>query len=115
MADAWITYGDTSYADLSEHGTEAVVERQLDVITTRCLALGRYPSTIDRVYLIGNTDAKPLRGIDAFVDFAGRYRDLGFTDLVFHHPRADDPVWNEPAEIVEAIASAFPLTADGRP
>jgi alkanesulfonate monooxygenase SsuD/methylene tetrahydromethanopterin reductase-like flavin-dependent oxidoreductase (luciferase family) len=115
VGDAWITYGDTSYADLTEHGTEAVVRRQSDVITGRCLDRGRDPSTIDRIYLIGNTDARPLRSVDAFVDFAGRYRDLGFTDLVFHHPRPDDPVWNEPADIVEAIASAFPLGGGGSP
>ena len=43
--------------------------------------------------------------IAAFMDFAGRYAALGFTDLVFHHPRAEDPVWNEPTEIVEQIAA----------
>ena len=112
LADAWITYGDTSTGDRSERGTEAVVRRQLDIVTARCLDRGRDPSTIDRIYLIGNTDARPLRSVDAFVDFAGRYRNLGFTDLVFHHPRPDDPVWNERAEIVEAIASGFPLEAD---
>ena len=26
-------------------------------------------------------------------------------DLVFHHPRPDDPVWSEPEQIVEDIAS----------
>jgi hypothetical protein len=35
----------------------------------------------------------------------GRYQSLGFTDIVFHHPRAGDPVWNEPESVVEAIAS----------
>jgi alkanesulfonate monooxygenase SsuD/methylene tetrahydromethanopterin reductase-like flavin-dependent oxidoreductase (luciferase family) len=114
VADAWITYGDTSYADLSESGTDDVVRRQLDVLTTRCAEVGRDPSTVDRIYLIGNTEARPLSSVDAFVDFAGRYGELGFTDLVFHHPRADDPVWNEPAEIVEAIASTFPVEPRGR-
>jgi alkanesulfonate monooxygenase SsuD/methylene tetrahydromethanopterin reductase-like flavin-dependent oxidoreductase (luciferase family) len=114
VADAWITYGDTSYGDLSESGTEAVVRQQLDVITHRCAEVGRDPAAVDRIYLIGNTEARPLRSLDAFVDFAGRYGELGFTDLVFHHPRPDDPVWNEPAEIVEAIASTFPLEPRGR-
>ena len=115
VADAWITYGDTSSGDRSERATEAAVRRQLDTITTRCVDRGRDPSAIDRIYLIGNTDARPLRSVEAFVDFAGRYGDLGFTDLVFHHPRPDDPVWNEPAEIVEAIASAFPVIGHARP
>lgn len=42
---------------------------------------------------------------EAAYDEAGRYAAMGFTDLVFHHPRADDPVWNEPEAIVETIAT----------
>ncbi|MEX0667723.1 MAG: hypothetical protein WD313_05285 [Acidimicrobiia bacterium] len=67
--------------------------------------MGRDPTEIARIYLIGNTDAKPLASLDAFDDFVERYTDFGFTDLVFHHPRSDDPVWNEPDSIVEAIAA----------
>ena len=47
----------------------------------------------------------PVRSIEEFADFAARYAGLGFTDLVFHHPRPDDPVWTEPPEMVEAIAT----------
>jgi alkanesulfonate monooxygenase SsuD/methylene tetrahydromethanopterin reductase-like flavin-dependent oxidoreductase (luciferase family) len=104
FGDGWVTYGDTSYRELSEAGTDAVVRRQIEVIEARCAEIGRDPDAIDRIYLIGNTEARPLRSRQAFVDFAGRYRELGFTDLVFHHPRGDDPVWNEPEEIVETIA-----------
>jgi hypothetical protein len=52
-----------------------------------------------------NTDERPLASVAAFADFVGRCRDFGFTDVVFHHPRADDPVWNDPEKIVEEIAS----------
>ena len=54
------------------------------------------------IRLIGNTEERPLESVEAFGDFVGRYAELGFTDLVFHHPRPDDPVWNEPEAIVEA-------------
>jgi alkanesulfonate monooxygenase SsuD/methylene tetrahydromethanopterin reductase-like flavin-dependent oxidoreductase (luciferase family) len=106
-ADAWITYGDTSHRDLSAEGTEAIVARQRDILDESCSAIGREPSSIDRIYLIGNTAERPLASCQAFIDFAGRYRDLGFTDIVFHHPRPDDPVWDEPEEIVEAIATTL--------
>jgi alkanesulfonate monooxygenase SsuD/methylene tetrahydromethanopterin reductase-like flavin-dependent oxidoreductase (luciferase family) len=106
FGDAWITYGDTSYRETSERATDGVVRRQLDQLEAFCDRLGRDPATIDRIYLIGNTEARPLASREAFVDFAGRYRQLGFTDLVFHHPRPDDPVWNEPEAIVEEIAPA---------
>ena len=103
-ADAWITYGDTSYQETSAEATERIVRRQAQWLEEACARSQRDPSAIDRIYLIGNTDERPLASTDAFADFAGRYRDLGFTDLVLHHPRPDDPVWNEPEEIVERIA-----------
>ena len=105
-ADAWITYGDTSYGEVSERGTERIVADQVDQLARACEAIGRDPAKIERIYLIGNTDARPLASVDAFSDFLGRYAELGFTDLVFHLPRSDDPIWNEPIEIVEAIATA---------
>ena len=104
LADAWITYGDTSHRERDAAATERIVRGQVARIEERCAETGRDPATLDRIYLIGNTDERPLASVDAFVDFAGRYGALGFTDLVFHHPRPDDPVWDEPEEIVERIA-----------
>lgn len=105
--DAWITYGDTSYKDRSAAGTERVVQSQARQLEEHCAELGRDPDAIDRIYLIGNTEARPLRSLAAFEDFVGRYEELGFTDVVFHMPRPDDPVWDESPEIVDEIASAL--------
>ncbi len=106
VADAWITYGDTTNVDVSAGGTEVIVAQQVRRLEDACADADRDPTAIDRIYLIGNTEARPLSSIAAFTDFMGRYADLGFTDLVFHLPRPDDPVWNEPFEIVEQIADA---------
>ena len=103
--DSWITYG--SPADTSETGTERVVREQVARLEDACAMLDRDPASLDRIYLIGNTAARPLRSVDAFVDFVGRYSAMGFTDIVFHHPRSDDPIWNEPDQIVDAIAAEF--------
>jgi alkanesulfonate monooxygenase SsuD/methylene tetrahydromethanopterin reductase-like flavin-dependent oxidoreductase (luciferase family) len=94
FADAWVTYGD-----------EHVVRAQAERLTEACAAIGRDPAEISRVYLIGNTDERPLASTAAFTDFVGRYRSMGFTDFVFHHPRPDDPVWTDPPEVVDAIAT----------
>ncbi len=107
QADAWITYGDTIGDDRTAAGTERIVRGQVDELERACDAIGRDPATIERIYLIGNTAARPLTSIEAFTDFAGRYGDLGFTDLVFHHPRVDDEIWNDPVEIVDEIAARF--------
>jgi alkanesulfonate monooxygenase SsuD/methylene tetrahydromethanopterin reductase-like flavin-dependent oxidoreductase (luciferase family) len=108
-ADAWITYGDPAYRDTTPAGVDRAVRSQLGTLTSACEAIGRDAGEIERIYLIGNTDERPLASVDAFVDFAGRFAELGFTDLVFHHPRPDDPVWTEPEKIVETLAlSALP-------
>ena len=105
-ADAWITYGDTSRRDFTRGGhREPSSPHKLQRFEDACAAIGRDPLTIPRIYLIGNTEARPLQSVAAFDDFAGRYEALGFTDLVFHHPRPDDPIWNEPETIVEQIAA----------
>jgi alkanesulfonate monooxygenase SsuD/methylene tetrahydromethanopterin reductase-like flavin-dependent oxidoreductase (luciferase family) len=106
-ADSWITYGAPDDA-AGPAAIERAVREQIAGLERACDTIGRDPSTIDRIYLIGNTAERPTAGIDAFREFASRYAVLGFTDLVFHHPRADDPVWDDPVEIVDTIAGALP-------
>jgi alkanesulfonate monooxygenase SsuD/methylene tetrahydromethanopterin reductase-like flavin-dependent oxidoreductase (luciferase family) len=106
LGDAWITFGDTSpRRETTAGGTAEVVRTQVHQLEDSCAAIGRDPATIRRIYLIGNTDERPLASVSAFDDFVGRYQALGFTDLVFHHPRDDDPAWDEPRTIVDEIAT----------
>jgi len=109
LGDGWITWGDPEDPGSSGRVTEAAVRRQLDLLQSTCEAAGRDPATIDRFFLVGNSADRPLEGVEEFVDFAGRYEALGFTDLVFHDPRPDDPVWNEDPDVVDAIAEALGL------
>ncbi|NNF64500.1 MAG: LLM class flavin-dependent oxidoreductase [Acidimicrobiia bacterium] len=108
-ADMWITYGSTK-RDETEAEAAATVRRQLSWLHQHCDALGRNPAGIDKLYLVGNNSARTLDSLEQFTDLVGRYAELGFTDVVFHHPRADDEVWNHPPDIVEEIAEAFDLT-----
>jgi len=103
--DAWITFGDTSHQNSSPNATDAVVRTQMQRLEDACAAVGRDSSEIQRIYLIGNTEERPLASAAAFDDFVGRYSAIGFTDLVLHHPRADDPAWDEPESIVDEIAT----------
>jgi alkanesulfonate monooxygenase SsuD/methylene tetrahydromethanopterin reductase-like flavin-dependent oxidoreductase (luciferase family) len=105
--DAWMTYGSTTSTDRSVAGTERAVIEQNARLDDACSVLGRDPSSIDRIYLAGNTEERPLSSIERFVDFVGRYTEIGFTDIVVHHPRADDPAWNDPPEILDQIAARF--------
>ena len=104
-ADAWITYAEAAGADLDPDAASARLRAQMRRLDDACVAAGREPSSVQRIYLIGNTQERPLASTAAFDDFVGRYADIGCTDLVFHHPRADDPVWDEPESIVDEIAA----------
>lgn len=105
FGQAWVTYGDASHQDMTPAGTERAVRGQVARLEEECAAVGRDPAELRRIYLIGNTDERPLVSVEAFLEFAARYAALGFTDLVFHHPRPGDPVWTEPVEIVDALAA----------
>ncbi|GIF69585.1 luciferase [Asanoa ishikariensis] len=86
-ADAWITEGDP------------------EKIRANAARLDESGRRIDRILLADNGADRPLASVDAFVDLVGRYQELGFTDLVFHHPRPDDPVWTDDPAMVERIAT----------
>ncbi len=83
-----------------------MVARQSAQLDDALDAVGRSLESIDRILLMGHSEARPLASLEAFRDFAGRHAELGFTDLVFHLP-SDDPAWNDPPEIVDEIAEAF--------
>ena len=95
-ADAWITLS---------HASDDVMRARVHRLEDACAAIGRDPASIPRISLIDETEGRPLASAGAFDDFVGRYAAIGFTDLVFHHPRADDPVWDEPESIVDEIAT----------
>jgi alkanesulfonate monooxygenase SsuD/methylene tetrahydromethanopterin reductase-like flavin-dependent oxidoreductase (luciferase family) len=92
-ADAWITEGEA-----------AAVRVQLALLEDACAQIGRDAAVLDRIHLAGDAE-RPLASVQAFADHVGRYADLGFTDVVFHHPREDDPVWTDDPSVVERIAS----------
>ncbi|MEV8516370.1 LLM class flavin-dependent oxidoreductase [Dactylosporangium sp. NPDC051484] len=104
VGDAWITYGDPNATDQSAAATEVAVRAQAAILDEQCAILGRDPASLDRYFLVGSTEERPLASVDAFEDFVGRYEQLGFTDVVFHDPRPGDPVLTEDPKIVDAIA-----------
>jgi alkanesulfonate monooxygenase SsuD/methylene tetrahydromethanopterin reductase-like flavin-dependent oxidoreductase (luciferase family) len=101
--DAWITIGDP-WHDPSPAGIERAVNDQLHRLEDACAEVGRDPATVDRIFLAGGGDDRPLATVDAFADCVGRYRALGITDIVVHHPRAEDPYWDDPPDRLDLIA-----------
>ncbi|MGW3491203.1 LLM class flavin-dependent oxidoreductase [Streptomyces sp. GZWMJZ-114] len=89
---AWVTTGDPK---LYETGTpadsDAALRGQIAKLGTACEAIGRDVAELDKILLTAFTPDRStmLASLDAFVDFAGRQREAGFTELVLHWPIAD--------------------------
>ncbi|MER5220265.1 LLM class flavin-dependent oxidoreductase [Streptomyces flaveus] len=111
---AWVTTGDPK---LFETGTPEqsvqALRGQAEKLAAACEAVGRDVDELDKILLTGFTPdrGRPLESLDAFVDFAGKYRELGFTDIVIHWPipdsdfAADEKVFEQIAmEAVEQLS-----------
>ena len=105
--DAWVTTGDTMGDDRTVAGTERAVRDQNRAIDRACESTGRDPASIDRIFLAGNTEDRPLATPEAFDEFVERYRSIGFTDLVVHDPRPGDPMWGDDPAIIDEIAARY--------
>jgi alkanesulfonate monooxygenase SsuD/methylene tetrahydromethanopterin reductase-like flavin-dependent oxidoreductase (luciferase family) len=79
-------YGATWIASDSRGAGPDLVER----LAEACAAEGRDPGSLARLVLVGHRE-RPLASLEAFRDVAGRYGDAGFSDLVVHWPRPDEP------------------------
>jgi alkanesulfonate monooxygenase SsuD/methylene tetrahydromethanopterin reductase-like flavin-dependent oxidoreductase (luciferase family) len=86
----WVTYGAPGRPDpLPAAETLDAVTVQLHGLEDACRGAGRDPGSLDKVLLGGLTTEDPLASVDAFVDWAGRYASLGFTEVVLHWPIPD--------------------------
>ncbi|HEY3164843.1 MAG TPA: LLM class flavin-dependent oxidoreductase [Candidatus Limnocylindrales bacterium] len=92
-------FGSAWVASDSRGAGRDLVERLAEV----CAAEGRDPGSLDRLVLVGHRE-RPLASVEAFRDVAGRYRDAGFSDLVVHWPRPDEP-FAANMDVLERVAA----------
>jgi alkanesulfonate monooxygenase SsuD/methylene tetrahydromethanopterin reductase-like flavin-dependent oxidoreductase (luciferase family) len=71
-------------------------------------AAGRAPDAVDRMLSIDAGPHFTLQSAELFTDYAGRARELGFTDVVAHWPVPGAPVYDAPETMVETIAGLLP-------
>ncbi|WP_171164819.1 LLM class flavin-dependent oxidoreductase [Streptomyces sp. I05A-00742] len=104
---AWVTTGDPK---LFESGTPEqsrdAIRGQIEKLGAACAEIGRDVSELDKILLTGFTPDRnrPLASLDAFVDFAGRHFELGFTEIVVHWPIPDSDFAADQA-VFERIAT----------
>ncbi|MFD4245636.1 LLM class flavin-dependent oxidoreductase [Streptomyces sp. NPDC058525] len=89
---AWVTTGDPK---LFEEGTPEqsleALRGQFGRLEAAFEEIGREFAPMEKILLTGFTPERNtmLESVDAFVDFAGRHLELGFTELVIHAPIPD--------------------------
>jgi alkanesulfonate monooxygenase SsuD/methylene tetrahydromethanopterin reductase-like flavin-dependent oxidoreductase (luciferase family) len=96
----WVTLGRTTSEDESCFDVVASQLRRLDEILAE---VRPDQASIERVLLNGLSDERPLVSLDAFVDWAGRYQELGITELVVHWPEANS-LFEADVDTFESIA-----------
>ncbi|WPO72706.1 MULTISPECIES: LLM class flavin-dependent oxidoreductase [unclassified Streptomyces] len=104
---AWVTTGDPKLfeAGTPEQSREAI-RGQIEKLDKACADIGRDVAELDKVLLTGFTPDRnrPLESLDAFVDFAGKHAELGFTEIVVHAPIPDSDFAADQA-VFEQIAT----------
>lgn len=112
---AWVTTGDPKlFADGTPEQSREALRGQLERLEAARVELGRESEPMEKVLLTGFTPEanRVLDSVDAFVDFAGRHRELGFTELVIHAPIPDSEFASDEA-VFEKIATDGLAQLDG--
>ncbi len=89
IAEGWVSFGDPSGA--ADVSTRDAVTLQVQRLNSELERRGRVESSMWRVLLNFGGDEMPMSSYEAFLDWAGRYRELGFDEVVMHWPVADSP------------------------
>jgi alkanesulfonate monooxygenase SsuD/methylene tetrahydromethanopterin reductase-like flavin-dependent oxidoreductase (luciferase family) len=106
-AQIWVTLGDPKHAAaLDPAECLAVARRQAGQLDAACEAVGRPPGDLDRLYMQGATTEPWLESVEAFRELAGRYQEIGFTDLALHWPRREPPYVADEAVFAEILAGS---------
>jgi alkanesulfonate monooxygenase SsuD/methylene tetrahydromethanopterin reductase-like flavin-dependent oxidoreductase (luciferase family) len=92
FGDTWVTTGDRTGSGATDAPTgAAIVSGQIAKLADACASVGRDPATIGKLVHLGPELDAGLASPERFRDTAGRYADVGVTELAIPWPRADEP------------------------
>jgi alkanesulfonate monooxygenase SsuD/methylene tetrahydromethanopterin reductase-like flavin-dependent oxidoreductase (luciferase family) len=104
----WITYGDPGApSDLSSKAWKALIAEQVARLREACAVEHRNPDDLEKTLSSGSTPDRPTDSVDAFLDFVGRYQELGITEVVLHWPVADSIYATCPAQFERVITEGI--------
>jgi alkanesulfonate monooxygenase SsuD/methylene tetrahydromethanopterin reductase-like flavin-dependent oxidoreductase (luciferase family) len=102
LGDGWVTTGGGPAA-----GPEAWWRRVGDGIarfTDALTATGRDPAEVPKYLSVDASGVFALRSAAHFAEVAGHAAELGFTDVITHYPRPDEPYAGDES-VLEAVAA----------
>jgi alkanesulfonate monooxygenase SsuD/methylene tetrahydromethanopterin reductase-like flavin-dependent oxidoreductase (luciferase family) len=89
-ARQWVTIGPTGPVERTPETILSAVRAQLDDLGRACAETGRDPASIDKVLLWMPVEPT-IQSVGQFEDLAGPYAELGFDQIVLHHPDQTGP------------------------
>jgi len=104
FGDGWVTTGQAS--ETMELWWESVAAAST-AFDAALAGAGRDAGEVDRYLSLDSAPRYSMSSVDAFADAVGRARELGFTDVVTHWPRASS--WYAGDEkVLETVAGLLP-------
>lgn len=92
FGQAWVTNGDPKMAaESDEVSALAAAGGQMARVREQCEIQERDFNSLSKIYLTDSTREPWLASVSDFVRLAKKYEELGFTDLVLHRPRPNEP------------------------
>src|SRR3977135_3419140 len=97
IGETWVTTGDRMGSGTTDAATGAsIVAGPIARLAATCASIGRDPATIGKLVHLGPELDAGLASPEQFRDAAGRYADVGVTDLAIPWPRAEPPFGADP-------------------
>jgi alkanesulfonate monooxygenase SsuD/methylene tetrahydromethanopterin reductase-like flavin-dependent oxidoreductase (luciferase family) len=100
----WVTIGPTGPVERTPETVLAAVRTQISALEVACADVGRDPASVGRVLLWMPT-VPAIGSATQFEDLAAPYAQLGFDQIVLHHPAQTGPFGGSLAAFEEIAAS----------
>ncbi len=101
LGDGWVTTGGSAH---EKAAWWRVVGDGIARFTDALIAAGRDPAAVPTYLSVDASGVYALRSAAYFAEVAGRAAQLGFTDVITHYPRPDDPYAGDES-VLEKVAA----------
>lgn len=110
--DGWVTNGVAPRRGLGRPAvTPELAREQIDAVRRICVEEGRDPATLKVFLLNVNREQAPFSSVAEFADAAGRYAEIGVTDLIVPFPRSEPPYEGDLRVLEQVAADVLPILA----